>query len=84
MGLTTLHCKNKCVTKNQAEPRTWTDSLDKRPKLRNMDMRFGLWTIMIILLGDFNTKVGSEDIFKPTIGNESLHEISNDNEVCHI
>jgi hypothetical protein len=34
---------------------------------------------MKILLGDFNAKVGSEDIFKPTIGNESLHEISNDN-----
>jgi hypothetical protein len=35
---------------------------------------------MKILLGDFNAKVGREDIFKPTIGNESLHEISNDNE----
>jgi endonuclease/exonuclease/phosphatase family metal-dependent hydrolase len=34
---------------------------------------------MKILLGDFNAKVGLEDIFKPTIGNESLHEISNDN-----
>jgi endonuclease/exonuclease/phosphatase family metal-dependent hydrolase len=34
-----------------------------------------------ILLGDFNAKVGREDIFKPTIGNESLHEISNDNRV---
>jgi exonuclease III len=31
-----------------------------------------------ILLGDFNAKVGREDIFKPTIGNESLHGISND------
>jgi hypothetical protein len=31
-----------------------------------------------ILLGDFNAKVGREDIFKPTIGNESLHLISND------
>jgi hypothetical protein len=30
-----------------------------------------------ILLGDFNAKVGKEGIFKPTIGNESLHEISN-------
>jgi hypothetical protein len=34
-----------------------------------------------ILLGKFNAKVGREDIFKPTIGNESLHEISNENGV---
>jgi hypothetical protein len=33
---------------------------------------------MKILLGDFNAKVGRENILKPTIGNESLHEISND------
>jgi hypothetical protein len=36
---------------------------------------------MKILLGDFNAKVGREDILKLTIGNESLHKISNDNEV---
>jgi hypothetical protein len=35
---------------------------------------------MKILL-DFNAKVGREDIFKQTIGNETLHEISNDNGV---
>jgi hypothetical protein len=34
---------------------------------------------MKILLGDFNAKVGREVIFKPIIGNESLHEASNDN-----
>jgi exonuclease III len=34
-----------------------------------------------ILLGDFNAKVGREDIFKLTIGNESLHKTSNDNGV---
>ena len=34
-----------------------------------------------ILLGDFNTKVGRENILKPTIGNESLHQDSNDNGV---
>jgi hypothetical protein len=37
--------------------------------------------LMNILLGDFNGKVGKEDIFKPTIGIESLHESSNDNGV---
>jgi hypothetical protein len=36
---------------------------------------------MKILLGEFNARVGREDIFKPTIGNESLHDISNDNGV---
>jgi hypothetical protein len=36
---------------------------------------------MKILMGDFNAKVGTEDIFKPIIGNESIHEASNDNGV---
>jgi exonuclease III len=34
---------------------------------------------MKIMLGDFNAKAGREDIFEQTTGNESLHEISNDN-----
>jgi endonuclease/exonuclease/phosphatase family metal-dependent hydrolase len=34
---------------------------------------------MKILLGDFNAKVGREDIFKPIIGDKSLHEANNDN-----
>jgi hypothetical protein len=36
---------------------------------------------MKLLLGDFNAEAGREDIFKPTIGNESLHETSNGNGV---
>jgi endonuclease/exonuclease/phosphatase family metal-dependent hydrolase len=36
---------------------------------------------MKILLGDFNAKVGREDTFKLTIGNESLREDGNDNGV---
>jgi len=34
---------------------------------------------MKILLGDFNALVGRENIFKPTVGNESLHQDGNDN-----
>jgi len=36
---------------------------------------------MMTLLGDFNAKVGRENIFKPTSANESLHHNSNDNGV---
>jgi endonuclease/exonuclease/phosphatase family metal-dependent hydrolase len=36
---------------------------------------------MKILLGDFNAKVGREDIFRSTIRNEGLYAISNDNGV---
>jgi len=34
-----------------------------------------------MLLGDFNAKVGRENIFKPTIAQESLHQDDNDNGV---
>jgi hypothetical protein len=34
-----------------------------------------------ILLGNFYIKSGSLDIFKLVIGNEFVHEVSNDNEV---
>jgi hypothetical protein len=36
---------------------------------------------MKILLGDFNAKVGREDIFKPTTGKDRIHENNNDNGV---
>jgi hypothetical protein len=36
---------------------------------------------MKILIGDFDAKVGRENIFKPTIGNESLRHDSNDSGV---
>jgi hypothetical protein len=36
---------------------------------------------MKIVLGDFNAKVRREDIFKPIIGNMSLHKVNNNNGV---
>jgi hypothetical protein len=36
---------------------------------------------MQILVEDFNAKVERENIFKPTIGNQSLHQDSNDDGV---
>jgi len=39
---------------------------------------------MKILFGDFNAKVRRGGIFKPTIGNESLHQDSNDNGVRRV
>jgi L-fucose isomerase-like protein len=36
---------------------------------------------MEILLGDFNAKLGIEDIFKPIAWKAVLHEINNDNVV---
>jgi len=38
---------------------------------------------MKILLGDFNAKVGRENIFKLTIGNEGLHQDSNDDRIVN-
>jgi hypothetical protein len=36
---------------------------------------------MKILLGDLTAKVGRDNVFKPTNGNESLQQDSNDNVV---
>jgi hypothetical protein len=33
------------------------------------------------MLGDFNARIFREEVFKPTVANESLHKISNDNGV---
>lgn len=37
-----------------------------------------------ILLGDFNAQVGNETMYKPTVGGESAHDISNGNGVRRI
>jgi hypothetical protein len=45
---------------------------DDMKKLEHVFHRFHQYH-MKILLGYFNTKVGTEDILKSTMGNESLH-----------
>jgi hypothetical protein len=47
VGLTTPRRKKKknLVTKRHKGPRTWTESVDKQPKLRKMDMRFCTWNV---------------------------------------
>jgi hypothetical protein len=61
VGLTTLHPKkNKFVTKNEIQPRTRMDYLDKRPQGRNMDMRFGLWNVRNLYRAGSLMKVSRE------------------------
>ncbi|PNF20284.1 hypothetical protein B7P43_G14727, partial [Cryptotermes secundus] len=75
-------CCDITVTNVQAPTEDKIDDIKERfyEELEHVFDKF-LKYPMKILLGDFNAKVGREDIFKPTIGNESLHEISNDNGV---
>jgi hypothetical protein len=41
-----------------------------------------IWnSFLIILLGYFNEKMGTEITFKPTVRNDSLHHDNNDNGV---
>jgi hypothetical protein len=42
VGLTTPHRKKQACYEKDHEPQTWTDSLDKRPKQRNMELWTGL------------------------------------------
>jgi hypothetical protein len=45
VGLTTPQHKNMLVTRDHTKPQTWTDSLDKRPRRKKIDMRFGTWNV---------------------------------------
>jgi hypothetical protein len=37
--------KNMLVTNIQQRPRTWTDTLDKQPRRKKMDMTFSTWNV---------------------------------------
>jgi hypothetical protein len=44
VGLKLLTIKNKFVMKIHKKPQTWTESLDTRHKLKEIDMPFGTWS----------------------------------------
>jgi hypothetical protein len=60
VGLTTHRKKNKFVMKCQKGPQTWTDSLNKRPKLWKMDMRFCTWNVRSLYMAGLLMTVASE------------------------
>jgi hypothetical protein len=39
---------------------------------------------MRILLGDLNAKEGRENVLRPTVGNETQQQDTNDNGVCRV
>jgi hypothetical protein len=45
VGLTTHPRKKQASYENHKKHRTWTDSLDKGPKRKKMDIRFGNWNV---------------------------------------
>jgi hypothetical protein len=51
VGLQPFAVINQHAMKTYEEFRTWTESLDKRPKLLNMDMRLVTWTVRILYRG---------------------------------
>jgi hypothetical protein len=48
-------------------------------KLEHVLDKFPKYHLKILLLVDLNAKIGRENIFEPTIGNENVHKISNNN-----
>jgi hypothetical protein len=55
-----LIVKNKLVTKCHKEPRTWTDSLDKGPKIKKVDMKFWTWNVRSLYRADSHRTVAEE------------------------
>jgi hypothetical protein len=45
VGVTILAVKNKLAAKCHKGPRNWAEFMDKCPKLRKMDTRFGTWDV---------------------------------------
>jgi hypothetical protein len=56
------------------EQRTWTDSLDKRPQPRKMDIRFGTWNVTnLYMAGSF--MIVAKDISNYTFDLVEVQEV---------
>jgi hypothetical protein len=66
-GYQLLTVKNKLVMKIRKKPQTWTDSLDKRPKRKKMDMRFGTWNVRSMYRAGSLRAVAKECNYKSSI-----------------
>jgi hypothetical protein len=53
------------------KPRTWTDSLDKPPKLKKLDMRFGTWNVQCI----GSLRAVAEEILKYKLDLSGVQEV---------
>jgi hypothetical protein len=62
------------VTKDQKKPRTWTDFLDKRPKRKKMDVRFGTWNVRRLYRAGSLRRV-TEDISKYKLDLVEVYEV---------
>jgi hypothetical protein len=66
--------KNKLVTKILKKPRTWTDSLDKRPKGKKINMRFGTWKVRS-MYGAGTLRTVAEEISKYKLDLVGVQEV---------
>ncbi|PNF18255.1 hypothetical protein B7P43_G16301, partial [Cryptotermes secundus] len=55
-------------------PRTWTDSLDKRPKLKKMDMRFRTWNVRSLYRAGW-LRAEAEEILKYKLDLAGVQEV---------
>jgi hypothetical protein len=69
-----LTVKNYLVTKIHKKPRTWTDSLDNRPKQRKMDMIIGTWNVRSMYRAG-SLRIVAEEVLKYKLDLVGVQEV---------
>jgi hypothetical protein len=76
-GYKLLTVKNKLAIKILKKPWTWTDSLDKRPKRKKMDMRLCTWNVRSMYRAG-SLRVVAEEISKYKLDLVGVQEVRRD------